>query len=127
MERVTGIGGIFFKAKDPAALRRWYEEHLGVKLEKWGFSKFSWGGDGSEKGVTVWTVFEESSQHFEPTNAPYMINYRVRDLAAMRAQLKAAGVQVDEKTDEGPFGKFGWARDCEGNRFELWQPPEAEG
>jgi len=122
MEAVTGIGGVFFKSKDPAALKSWYAAHLGIKPEEYG-AVFEWGGESSEKGMTVWSPFPSESQHFEPTNAPYMINYRVRDLDAMLAQLRAAGVWVDEKTDDGAFGKFGWARDCDGNRFELWQPP----
>lgn len=124
MERVTGIGGVFFKSKDPEALRNWYRDHLGIKMEEFGAALFQWGGAGSESGLTVWSPFAQDSKHFEPTNVPYMLNYRVRDLDAMLAQLRAAGVWVDEKREAGPEGKFGWARDCEGNRFELWQPAE---
>jgi predicted enzyme related to lactoylglutathione lyase len=122
MENVTGIGGVFFKAKDPVALRRWYQENLGVSIDDYGGGMFQWGGPKSEEGMTVWSVFEQESKYFEPTASPFMINYRVRDLDAMLAQLRGNGAQVDEKTDSQPYGKFGWARDCEGNRFELWQP-----
>lgn len=72
--------------------------------------------------MTVWSIFEQDSKYFEPTVAPFMINYRLRDLDAMLAQLRSNGAQVDEKMDSQSYGKFGWACDCEGNRFELWQP-----
>lgn len=120
MERVTGIGGIFFKAKDPKALGAWYSEHLGVPVEAWGAASFRW----SEGGTTVWSPFPADTEYFGPGPAGFMVNYRVSDLDAMRAQLIAAGAEVDEKTEDSEFGRFGWASDPEGNRFELWQPPE---
>jgi predicted enzyme related to lactoylglutathione lyase len=122
MERATGIGGIFFKSKDPAALQRWYQEKLGLHLEDFGGVIFRWGGAGSESGATVWAAFEADSQYFGG-NQPYMINYRVRDVEAMLAQLRSAGVEVEEKVEASPEGKFAHARDCDGNRFELWEPP----
>ena len=121
-ERVTGIGGIFFKAKDKAKLLAWYREHLGVDVQDWGGASFEWrhASDGARKGQTVWTVFKSDSKYFAP---PFMINYIVDDLDKMRAQLKAAGVTVDDKVDASEFGRFGWAMDPEGNRIELWEPP----
>jgi predicted enzyme related to lactoylglutathione lyase len=117
MERVTGIGGIFFKAKDPKALGAWYARHLGIDVQEWGGAAFQ------GEGTTLWSPFKADTKYFEPSAAPFMINYRVADVDAMLAQLRDAGVQVDEKVDESEFGKFGWAMDPEGNRFELWQPP----
>jgi predicted enzyme related to lactoylglutathione lyase len=121
MERVTGIGGIFFKAKDAAALREWYRTHLGIEIDpSYGGCAFAW----REPGCTVWSPFSADTTYFAPSLAPFLINYRVRDLDAMLAQLRKAGVQVDEKIEDGPEGRFGWAMDPEGNRFELWQPPQ---
>ncbi len=117
MERVIGIGGVFFKARQPEKLADWYKQHLGIEIDAaYGGATFG------PTGQTVWSPFPMTSEYFGGTK-PWMINYRVRDLDAMLAQLKAAGVSVDEKTESNEFGKFGWATDCEGNRFELWQPP----
>jgi predicted enzyme related to lactoylglutathione lyase len=116
MEKVTGIGGVFFKSKDPKALQAWYVEHLGVPIEH-GYSVFEGAGQ------TVFAPFAADTKYFEPSKSPFMINFRVRDLDAMLKQLRAAGVTVDDKIDESEFGKFGWAMDPDGNRIELWQPP----
>lgn len=128
MKRVTGIGGIFFKAKDPAVLREWYRKHLGINVEEWGGTAFSWSNpdNPSGTGTTVWSVFEDSSKYFAPSTSPFMINYRVEDLHAVLAALRAEGCAVDDKVDESEFGKFGWVMDPEGNRVELWQPPEGQ-
>lgn len=125
MERVTGIGGIFFKSPDPRALGEWYAKHLGFEVHEWGGSSFRWGGDSdAPSGTTIWSPFKADTKYFEPSTASFMINYRVADLDAMLAQLREAGVQVDDKVDDSEYGKFGWAMDPDGNRFELWQPPE---
>ncbi|HEX9941781.1 MAG TPA: VOC family protein [Thermoanaerobaculia bacterium] len=126
MTRVTGIGGVFFKAKDPIALREWYRQHLGINVEEWGGTAFRWASADNPNGTgtTVWSVFEESSTYFGPSGAPFMINYRVGDLHSVLAALRAEGCAVDDKVDESEFGKFGWVMDPEGNRVELWQPPE---
>lgn len=128
MKRVTGIGGIFFKAGDPATLRQWYRQHLGINVEEWGGTAFSWSNPDSPTGTgtTVWSVFEDSSKYFAPSTSPFMINYRVEDLHAVLAALRAEGCAVDDKVDESEFGKFGWVMDPEGNRVELWQPPEGQ-
>lgn len=125
MEKVTGIGGVFFKARDPKALGEWYKTHLGIDVQAWGGAAFDWGeGSGEPRGTTAWSLFPADTKYFEPSAAPFMLNYRVRDLDAMLAQLRAAGVQVDDKVDDNEYGRFGRAMDPEGNRFELWQPPE---
>lgn len=116
MERVVGIGGVFFRARDPDALRAWYAEHLGVDGQDWGGAVF-------EGGQTVWSIFAGDTEYFGPSGQESMVNYRVPDLDAMLDQLRAAGVPVDPKIDESELGRFGWATDPEGNRFELWQPP----
>ena len=124
-ERITGIGGIFFKAKDHASLLAWYRDHLGLDGDPHG-STFEWReADGSgRRRHTVWSVFKHDTRYFDPSPAPFMVNYRVANLDRMLAQLKAAGVPVDEKIEESEFRRFGWAMDPEGNRFELWEPPQ---
>lgn len=120
MQRVTGIGGVFFKARDAEALRAWYREHLGIDVQDWGGTAFRWN---DAEGLTVWTIFKESSDYFDPSPAPFMINYRVPDLHALLDVLRQEGCNVVDKTDESEFGKFGWVMDPEGNRIELWEPP----
>lgn len=128
MKRVTGIGGIFFKAKDPQALRAWYQRHLGVDVQEWGGAAFTWADDDGNpmKGTTVWSVSGTDSDSFAPSTAPFMINYRVADLAALLRALREEGCNVVDKTDDSEFGKFGWVIDPEGNKVELWQPPEGQ-
>lgn len=121
MQRVTGIGGIFFKARDPQALRAWYARHLGIDVQEWGGAAFRW-----TTGTTVWSVFKAETDYFAPSTAPFMINYRVADLAAVLDALRAEGCDVVEKTEDGEYGKFGWVIDPEGNKIELWQPPEGQ-
>ena len=125
MRRVTGIGGIFFKAKDAPALRAWYQRHLGIDVQEWGGAAFSWAdADGNPAGgTTVWSVMSEEDESFDPSQASFMINYRVDDLHALVAALKAEGCNVLEKIDESDFGKFAWVIDPEGNKVELWEPP----
>jgi predicted enzyme related to lactoylglutathione lyase len=118
---VLGIGGVFFKAKDPKGLAAWYAEHLGVPVAAGEtYAPFS-----ENHAETVWATFPLDTKYFAPSESPLMINYRVADLDAMLTQLRAAGVTVEEKVEESVFGRFGWATDPEGNRFELWQPPKA--
>ena len=126
MEKVSGIGGIFFKAADKEKLMEWYRKHLGIDVQDWGGTAFEWRlKDNPDKsGATIWSVFPKETKYFEPTSSEFMVNYRVENLDKMIAQLREAGVEVDEKIEESEFGRFGWARDAEGNRFELWQPPE---
>ena len=128
--QVAGIGGVFFKARDPAALAAWYREHLGVAGAPDGthalFAADPGGGDAAGTPVvTVWSAFPADTAYFGAGPAGWMINYRVADLDAMLAQLRAAGVWVADEVQESEYGRFGWAADPEGTRFELWQPPAA--
>ena len=128
MKRVTGIGGIFFHAKDPVALRAWYQEHLGIDVQEWGGTAFTWadGAGNPTKGTTVWSIGASSGDLFAPSTSTFMINYRVEDLAGLLHALRKEGCDVLEKTDDSEFGKFGWVMDPEGNKVELWQPPEGQ-
>lgn len=125
MKRVTGIGGIFIKAKDPEALRAWYRDRLGLEVQDWGGAAFQWHtpGEPNPDGVTIWNLFPADSDYFAPSRAPFMVNYRVADLHALLQALREEGCEVDSKVDESEFGKFGWVMDPEGNRVELWEPP----
>jgi len=123
--RVVGIGGIFFKARDPERLRAWYREHLGLDIGEWGGVHFE-GGTSSPTGrqaSTMWSLFPESTRYFEPGTASFMINYRVEDLDAVLEALRREGCEVDERIESSEYGRFGWAADPEGNRLELWEPP----
>jgi predicted enzyme related to lactoylglutathione lyase len=115
-ERVTGIGGVFFRAQDPKALVDWYREHLGVPLSSDGYVVFP------ESRDTHWVPFPHDTGYW-PREKEMMVNFTVADLDAMLEQLRAAGVEVADEVEEMEFGRFGWARDPEGNRFELWEPP----
>ena len=125
MKRVTGIGGIFFQAKDPAALGAWYKRHLGIDVQPWGGAAFDWtdAAGNPTSGTTAWSVFPEDSDQFAPSRAPFMINYRVDNLAALLQALRDEGCNVLDRTDDGEYGKFGWVIDPEGNKVELWEPP----
>ena len=124
MERVLGVGGVFFKAKDPAKLMAWYREYLGLPTDEHGETMFPTEGDPGP-GL-VWATFPVDTKYFEPSKGSFMINFRVKDLHAMLAQLRAGGAAVDEKVLEESYGKFGWVMDPEGNRIELWEPPAAD-
>jgi catechol 2,3-dioxygenase-like lactoylglutathione lyase family enzyme len=125
MQRVTGIGGIFFKCQDPEALGEWYRVHLGLPVQAWGGAAFEWVTPENPSGVgsTMWNPVASDSDAFAPSKAGFMLNFRVHDLHALLAALRAEGCTVDDKVDESEYGKFGWVQDPEGNRVELWQPP----
>jgi len=121
MEKVLGLGGVFFRSEDPEKLRRWYADNLGIPYEEFGHMF-------EATGITVWSPFAKDTEYFGPSGQAFMLNYRVENLDAMLEQLRAAGADVDEKVEDYDYGRFGWASDPEGNRFELWQPaatPEA--
>jgi predicted enzyme related to lactoylglutathione lyase len=128
MKRVTGVGGVFFKARDPKALGEWYRRHLGMEVEEWGGVAFRWVTEENPSGTgsTVWSPFKEDTDYFAPSTKPFMINLRVADLDALLTALRSEGCAVDEKIHESEFGKFGWVMDPEGNRVELWQPPAGQ-
>lgn len=124
MRRVTGIGGVFFKSKDPQALAEWYRRHLGMAVQEWGGVAFRWPDDQlPDQGVTIWSPFKDDTSYFAPSTASFMVNFRVEDLDALLAALRQEGCEVDAKTSDSEYGKFGWVMDPEGNRIELWQPP----
>ncbi len=118
MDVVDGIGGVFLRARDADHLRAWYAEHLGLELEDYGGTTFA----AAAGDVTVWALFPANTDYW-PSGQQAMVNYRVRDLEAVLARLRKAGVDVDDRVAEHEYGRFGWAYDPEGNRFELWQPP----
>ena len=123
MKKVTGIGGIFFKCKDPNAVKAWYQQHLGLNTDQYG-TTFEWrqAEDSSREGFTQWSPFDNDTKYFEPSEREFMINYRVENLAALLEQLRAEGVAIDKPMEEFDYGRFGWVMDPEGNRIELWEP-----
>lgn len=123
MQRVTGIGGIFFKARDPAALRSWYQRHLGIDVQDWGGAVV---GGGGKDPTTVWSIFAADNEAFAEGSAPFVVNYRVADLPTLLAALRQEACHVLDKVDESEFGKFGWVIDPEGNKIELWEPPAGQ-
>ena len=128
MKRATGIGGIFFHARDAAALRDWYRIHLGIDVQPWGGAAFLWSDDTGAPvgGTTIWSVGDAASSPFAPGTAPFMVNYRVADLHALVAALRAEGCNVLDKIDESEYGRFAWVIDPEGNKVELWEPPPGQ-
>ncbi len=120
MEHVRGVGGVFFKARDPKALAAWYREHLGIPVpDGQTYAAFESAAAGEQ---TAWSAFPADTDHFGSGGSGLMVNYRVDDLDAMLAQLRTAGAQVDDHVEDYDYGRFGWAVDPEGNRFELWEP-----
>lgn len=126
MRRVTGIGGIFFKANDPKALGAWYRRHLGIDVSEWGGAAFRWGTPENPSGTTIWSPFAADTTYFAPGTASFMVNYRVDDLHALLAALREEGCNVEDRVEESEYGKFGWVIDPEGNKVELWEPPEGQ-
>ena len=122
MKKVTGIGGVFFKCKDPKAVNEWYKTHLGFETTPYGTS-FEWRHteDPTQKGTTVWNPFKEETKYFEPSTKDFMINYRVDNLVELVAQLKAEGVTIVDEIESFDYGKFIHIMDPEGNKIELWE------
>lgn len=123
MKKVTGIGGVFFKCKDPKKMNEWYKKHLGLNTNPYGAS-FEWyeGPDSTKKAMTQWTPFAETTKYFEPSTKDFMINYRVENLEALIEQLKSEGVTIVDKMETYDYGKFVHILDAEGNKVELWEP-----
>lgn len=131
MKRVTGIGGIFFSAQDPKALGDWYKNHLGIDVQNWGSqvgTSFDWAdADGNPTtGTTVWSVHPVGASNLAGGKGSFMVNYRVADLDALLKALRDEGCNVLDETNDSEYGKFGWVIDPEGNKVELWQPPEGQ-
>lgn len=127
MKRVTGIGGIFFRAKDPKALGDWYKTHLGIDVQPWGGAAFDWtDADGNPTGgTTAWSIVPTDAKNVA-ADKTFMVNYRVDDLDALLQALRDEGCEVLEKQEDPDYGKFGWVMDPEGNKVELWQPPAGQ-
>jgi predicted enzyme related to lactoylglutathione lyase len=126
MARVTGVGGVFLRSRDPKAIAKWYAENLGVKLADFNGTAFQWSDEvPAGTGMTAWSAFPDDTAYFfgEGTQA-VMIDYRVDDLDALLTELEAKGVWIDPKRQDEVYGKFAWIKDCDGNRVELWQPLE---
>ena len=121
--RVTGIGGIFFKCKDPKKMRAWYQKHLGLNTNAYG-AVFEWrqGADTTKKGFTQWSPFAETTKYFGPSTQDFMVNYRVENLEDMVAQLQKDSVTIADKIETYDYGKFVHIVDVEGNKMELWEP-----
>jgi predicted enzyme related to lactoylglutathione lyase len=117
-QSVLGIGGVFLKARDPVGLAVWYRENLGLPIEPSG----TYATIKEDQAVAVWATFPSDTKYLGSDSSSFMLNYRVRDLAAMLTQLRQAGATVDDKIEDYDYGRFGWATDPEGNRFELWEP-----
>ena len=126
MEKVTGIGGFFFRAKDPKALGLWYQQHLGILTIPTSYEEHGWQ---QEAGSTAFAAFPETTKYFGDPNKSWMLNFRIRDLDKMVAQLQAAGIEVKIDPQSYPNGRFARLHDPEGNPIELWQPkvPDTKG
>lgn len=128
VKRATGIGGIFFKAKDAPGLHAWYKRHLGMDVQEWGGAAFRWTDDQGEPvgGTTIWSVHSSEGDSLAPSKAPFMVNYRVEDARTLAKVLKEEGCNVLDKIDESEYGIFACVIDPEGNKVELWQPPPGQ-
>ncbi len=125
MARVTGIGGVFLRSRDPKAMAKWYAENLGIKLADFNGTAFQWSDEvPAGTGMTAWSAFPEDTAYFGEGKQAVMIDYRVDDLDALLTELEAKGVWIDPKRQDEVYGKFAWIKDCDGNRVELWQPLE---
>lgn len=127
IKKVTGIGGVFFKCKDPKKMREWYATNLGLNTNQYG-AVFEWrqGADTTKKGFTQWSPFTEKTTYFEPSARDFMINYRVDNIEALVAQLKKGGILITDKIETVEYGKFVHIMDIEGNKIELWEPNDIE-
>jgi predicted enzyme related to lactoylglutathione lyase len=125
MKKVTGIGGIFFKCKDPNAANEWYKKNLGIEANQYGAS-FEWRDvdDSSKKGLTQWSTFKDETKYFEPSSKDFMINYRVDNLEALVEELKKENVTIVDAIESYDYGKFVHILDLEGNKIQLWEPAE---
>jgi predicted enzyme related to lactoylglutathione lyase len=123
MKRVTGLGGIFFRCKDPEKITKWYKKHLGIDSKN-GVSIFGWRDEKNpdKKCYTVWSPFPDKTKYFSPSKKPFMLNYRVENLEKLLKTLRKEGIEIVGEIEEYEYGKFGWILDPEGNKIELWEP-----
>ena len=130
MAKVLGVGGVFFKSKNPKKLGAWYRKNLGVDVQPWGGATFQWETKQKTRHerFTVWSPFPADTRHFRPSREPYMINFIFDDLDALLKKLRKARVKVDAKGIEASeYGRFAWVMDPEGRKLELWEPPLKAG
>ena len=127
MAKVTGLGGLFFKATDVDTTRNWYSKHLGLEFSEWGGWGWEWRDrdDPDRVGRTEWAPFKADTEYMAPSDQPFMMNFRVDDLDAMIQQLTAAGIELIGEPEDTEYGKFAWVMDPNGIKLELWQPPDA--
>ena len=125
---IIGIGGVFFKSANRDQMREWYAKHLGL-ADKGQGAMLPWReqDDPQKEHVTVWTVFPDSTKYFDPSPAPFMINYIVDDMDALLERLKQEGVKIDANRMDESYGRFAWIYDSDGNKIELWQPTVEKG
>ena len=125
MKKVIGLGGVFFKCKDPEAQKKWYREHLGIESESWGAQFFyKQESENGKHDYNVWSPFKSDTPYFNPSQSTFMINYRVDNLDALLVELQKSGIDLVGHPEESEFGKFAWIMDPEGNKLELWEPPK---
>lgn len=125
MQKVTGIGGVFIKSADPKALAAWYDKHLGISFGENSYVSFKWVNENPDgAGSTVFSFFKKESGYFNPSTSPFMIDFRVKDLRALLAELEKEGIQPVGDVMEESYGKFAWIVDPDGNKIELWEPVE---
>ena len=120
-KRVTGLGGFFFKAKDPDSIKAWYGKHLGLPVDNYGCS-FWWKDKEGNDAMTQWSPFNADTKYFEPSQKQFMMNFRVENLKELLEVLKKEGVTIVGEIEKYDYGKFGWILDPEGNKIELWEP-----
>ena len=127
MKKVTGIGGIFFKCKDPEKMKEWYSKNLGLNIDGYGTS-FEWrqGADSTKYGFTQWSPFSDKTKYFQPSQKEFMINYRVENIEALVDELRKDGVEITDSIETYDYGKFVHIMDAEGNKIELWEPVDEE-
>lgn len=121
--RVTGIGGVFFKSDDPTASKEWYKKHLGFNIDNWGCT-FWWKDKDGKDASTQWSPFTSKTDYFQPSKKDFMINYRVENLVELLSELRKEGVTIVGDIQEVEYGKFGWILDNDGNKIELWEPKD---
>ena len=125
--RVTGIGGVFFKCKNPKELKAWYRDNLGMNVNEYG-AVFEWrqASDSTKKGYSQWSLFSEKTKYFQPSNKDFMINYRVAHMESLLAELRKKNVTIVDSVQVYDYGKFVHIMDPDGNNLELWEPNDLE-
>lgn len=124
-KKVTGIGGIFFKSKNPETTKQWYAQHLGLNVDAYG-STFWWKDQNGKDCLTQWSPFKNDTDYFDPSSQPFMVNYRVENLTELLTELKNEGIKQVGEIQEFDYGKFAWIMDPDGHKIELWEPMDEQ-